>query len=232
VNLTTTAVLLFALAGAAHAAPAGGELPGGLPEGWYAILDTDAGTIVARLLPEQAPQSVAHLAAFAQGRLSWTDAFTGESVSHPFYDGLAIHRVVAGERFEAGDPTGTGRGAPPVWVPQEGEGSVNFSKAYRVGLTRTGQSRVNGAMFFVTAIPAPWLNRRHPCVGEVVAGQEVVDRICALKTEGEGRPVEKVTIRSVTIRPVGAPAPIPEPIAYVPPTPKLEPRKPSTPVTR
>lgn len=226
------AAFCFVLAGAAPAAPAGGELPEGLPIGWYLVLETDAGTIVARLLPEQAPQSIAHVAAFAQGRLAWTDPFTGESVQRPYYDGVAIHRVVAGERFEVGDPTGTGRGAPPVWVPQEGEGSVNFSKAYRVGLTRTGQSRVNGAMFFVTAIPAPWLNRRHPCIGEIVSGREVVDRICALKTDGEGRPLEKVTIRRATIRPVGDPPPIPEPVVYVPPIPKLEPRKPNSPVVR
>ncbi|HEX6851265.1 MAG TPA: peptidylprolyl isomerase [Candidatus Polarisedimenticolaceae bacterium] len=231
-SLAAAVTLAFALAGAVPTASAGGELPEGLPEGWYAILDTDAGAIVARLLPEQAPQSVAHLAAFAEGRLTWTDAFTGESVRRPYYDGLAIHRVVAGERFEAGDPTGTGRGAPPVWVPQEGDGSVNFSKAYRVGLTRTGQGRVNGAIFFVTAIPAPWLNRRHPCIGEIVAGREVVDRICARKTDDGGRPLDKVTIRKVTVRAVGAPRPLPDPVPYDPPTPELQMRKPSEPVAR
>jgi cyclophilin family peptidyl-prolyl cis-trans isomerase len=232
VRLGAALVLSFALAGAASAAPAGGDLPEGLPEGWYAVVDTDAGTIVARLLVEQAPQSVAHVAAFAQGRLAWTDAFTGETVRRPFYDGLAIHRVVAGERFEVGDPTGTGRGAPPIWVPQEGEGSLNFDAAYRMGLTRTGQGRVNGAMFFVTAIPAPWLNRRHPCIGEIVAGRDVVDRICAAKADAEGRPVQSVRIRKLTLRSVGSPAPIPEPVPYVPPSPKLEPRKPSSPVAR
>jgi hypothetical protein len=48
-----------------------GGLPGFVPQGWYARLDTDKGPIVAKLLPDQAPQSVAHFAALAQGRLEW-----------------------------------------------------------------------------------------------------------------------------------------------------------------
>jgi peptidyl-prolyl cis-trans isomerase A (cyclophilin A) len=229
VSVAASAALLFALAGAASAAPAGGDLPEGLPEGWYAILDTDAGTVVVRLLPEQAPQSVAHVAAFAQGRLAWNDPFTGESVRRPLYDGVTIHRVVAAERFEAGDPTGTGRGAPPVWVPREGEGRFNFSKGYRMGLTRASQGKVSGAVFFVTAGPAPWLDSRHPCIGEVVGGRDVVDRICSVKTREDGHPIEPLTLRRVTIRSVGAPPPIPEPVPYTPVIPKLEPRKRDTP---
>ena len=226
------ASFLLALAGAAPAAPAGGPLPEGLPEGWYAILETDAGNITVRLLPEQAPQSVAHVAAFAEGRLPWIDPFTGESVRRPLYDGLTIHRVVAAERFELGDPTATGRGGPPVWVPREGEGRFNFSKGYRMGLTRAAQGKVNGAVFFVTAGPAPWLDGRHPCIGEVVAGREVVDRICAVKTRGDGQPIEPLTVRRVTIRAIGAPPPIPEPVPYTPVIPKFELRereKPSSP---
>lgn len=219
------ASLLVTLAGAASAAPAGAELPQGLPEGWYAIVETDAGTIVARMLVRQAPQSVAHVAALAQGRLSFTDAMTGETVRRPFYDGLVIHRIVTGDRFEVGDPTGTGRGAPPIWVPSE-EGSVTFDAAYRMGLTRTGQGKVNGAMFFVTAIPEPWLNRRHPCFGEVVAGREVVDRIVATKANEEGKPAAEIAIRKFTLRSVGSPPPIPEPIPYVPQIPRLQPKLP------
>ena len=41
-----------------------------LDEGWYARLETDRGMILIRLLPDQAPQSVAHFAALAEGKLA------------------------------------------------------------------------------------------------------------------------------------------------------------------
>ena len=49
----------------------------GLAEGLYARIETSLGRIVARLLPEQAPQSVAHFAAMAEGQLEWFDMTTG-----------------------------------------------------------------------------------------------------------------------------------------------------------
>ena len=108
---------LFLLLGAAlpvFCEDGGVDAPGldvdGLPVGWYAVIDTSLGRILARLLPEQAPQAVAHFAALAEGRLEWNDPFTGKPRRDPYYDGVVIHRVAAGQRFEAGDPTGTSRG--------------------------------------------------------------------------------------------------------------------------
>src|SRR5262245_21929826 len=102
------------------------ESPAGREPGWYATVDTTMGAFTIRLFPEQAPQSVAHFVAFATGTIEYTDVLTGSPTKAPLYNGLAIHRVTTGTRFEAGDPTGTGRGAPPYWVPRE-EGPMNFS---------------------------------------------------------------------------------------------------------
>lgn len=224
--LLAAAVLSTVVAGASdEAAGVGRNLPEGLPEGWYARFDTTLGEIVARLLPEQAPQSVAHFAAFADGRMEWYDPFTGEKRSGPYYDGLTVHKVTKYERFEGGDPTETGRGGPPVWVPQEVRGPLDFNRPYRLGLTRASLGRISGAVFFISGASQPFLNNRHPCIGDVVLGKEIVDRIVSVQVDRAGKPVDAIVLRSVRIEKVGNPAPLEDPVPYTPVIPTLGPKE-------
>lgn len=188
----------------------------GLPPGWYVQLQTDLGEIVARLLPDQAPQSVAHFTALAEGRLEWLDPHTGLPRAEPYYHGLDVHKIVASQRFEVGDPTGTGRGAAPFYVPPEGFGPKNFQQGHRLGMTRGSLGRISGSLFFVTYDPAPWLNRRHPCFGEVVSGRETVRRITTVKANSSGKPIEPVTLREARVFKIGDPAPLPQPVPFSP----------------
>ena len=59
----------------------------------------------------------------------------------------------------------------------------------------------NGSQFFITVAPTEWLNRKHTIFGEVkdAASQAVVDKISNVRTGAQDRPVEAVTINSVTI---------------------------------
>ena len=196
-----------------------------LDEGWYARLETDRGTILIRLLPDQAPQSVAHFAALAEGRLPWLHPITGEIEAKPYYDGLQIHKVEYGERFEAGDPTATGRGAPPIYVPLEGLTPVDFSNPWRIGMAKSSLGKISGALFFVTAVGTPWLNGRHPCFGEVVGGQDVVREICGVSTLSSGMPRQPILLEHVEIYAVGSPPALPEPEAHRPPSPRLKPKE-------
>lgn len=210
------ALLVVLIATAALAAP-------GVPartEGWYAEIDTSLGSFTIKLIPEQAPQTVAHFAAFARGKMEYVDIFTGTKKQAPYYDGLKIHKTTFARRFEAGDPTGTGHGMPPVWVPPE-PGMINFARPYRVGMTAASLKRISGVMFFVSVVAEPYLNSSHNCFGEVVEGREVVDRICVVKTDAKGRPLEPVVINHITIVKSGDPPPLPEPVPYDPPVPSL-----------
>ncbi len=200
-------------------------LPDGLPEGWYAVFETNRGSFVARLFPEQAPQTVAHFAAAAEGRLPWRDPLTGTMRETPYYDGIVVHKISKGERIEAGDPTGTGRGAPLIYVPRE-IGPVDFTFPYRLGMTGSGGGRVSALLFFVTRTNQSFLNGKYPCFGEIVAGREVVDAICRVLVDLEDRPTEEVRLHRVRVRSVGEPAPLPEPVPYTPKTPKFGPKKP------
>lgn len=188
------------------------------PRGWYAVVDTSMGSFTFRLLTEQAPQTVAHFAAFAEGRMEFVDPYTGSKKKAPFYDGLAVHKTKYAQRFEAGDPTGTGHGMPFVWVPPE-PGPVNFSRPYRVGMTSASLKRISGVLFFVTIVAEPAFNSSHNCFGEIVEGRDVVERICAVRTNDKGAPLEPVVIRHIAIVKSGDPEPLPVPVPYDPPVP-------------
>jgi peptidyl-prolyl cis-trans isomerase A (cyclophilin A) len=190
------------------------------PQGWYAEVETTVGTFTFKLLPDQAPQSVAHFVAFATGRMEFVDPFTGNKKKVPYYDGVAIHKTKFAQWFEAGDPSGTGHGMPPVWVPSEPR-PVNFSRPYRVGTTSASMRRNSGVLFFVTIVAEPSFNNDHNCFGEIVEGRDVVERICNAKTNEKGVPVEPIVIRHIAIVKSGDPPALPEPIPYDPPVPVL-----------
>lgn len=219
-----TLFVVAALSLTALAAPPP-DAPDALPEGWYAVVDTSKGAFTVRLLAEQAPQTVAHFAAFAEGRLEWIDTETGRTMKEPYYDGVLVHKIATGERIEAGDRTGTGRGYPLVYVPLE-KGPVDFTFPYRMGMTRSGGGKISAALFFVTGTAQSDLNGRFPCFGEVVKGKETVDAICATPVDREGRPAVPVEIRSIRISRSGNPPPIPEPVPYTPALIPFGPRSP------
>lgn len=190
-------------------------LPPGLEPGWYATIETNLGVMLARLFPEQAPQAVAYFAAFAEGRMEWPDTISGEPQKRPYYDGVTVHKVTPMERFELGDPTGTGRGSPLIYVPLE-TGPKTFDHPYRLGMTRSGLGRVSASLFFVTMVSVPYFAVQHPCFGEIVAGQTIVDRICAVPVNSAGKPERPIVVDRIRIHKVGDPAPLQEPVPYTP----------------
>ena len=180
------------------------------PIGHYARIETPMGRIVAKLLPEQAPQSVAHFAAMAEGKLAWTDPVSGEERKFRYYDGIPIHNVRAGLLIEVGDWTGTGKGAPPLYVSQEGLGPVNFSQGGRLGMARPHRSN-SAVQFFATSAGNPRLNGSFPCFGIIVEGIDVIWELSQTKSYRNGRPIEMPKIESIRIFTVGNPLPLPEP---------------------
>jgi peptidyl-prolyl cis-trans isomerase A (cyclophilin A) len=215
------AVILLVFAGVAIADGEGESAvfqpPEGLHTGWYARIETDMGRIIARLLPEQAPQAVAHFAALAAGELEWLDPATGEVRKEHFYDGAKVYKAEAGSHFEVGGQDGTGRGGPQMFIPPEGlRGPADFSGSGRLGMTRSPGSRFSAYQFFVTYAARPAFNRGHPCFGVVVSGKEIVLGISQVKTHSNGRPIEPVHIKSIRIFAVGEPEPLPKPVPYTP----------------
>ena len=185
--------------------------------GWYARIVTSMGEMVVRLLPDQAPQSVAHFASLARGELEWSDPVTGDVHQEPFYDGSRVHYAKAGVSFELGRKSGSGSVAPLMYVPLEGPGPVNFYEAGRLGMGRSPMGRTSAVIFFVTVTPQPWLNENHPCFAEVISGLDVAFRITEVRTyTNTGRPIEDVRVEKIEVYPVGNPLALPQVKPFVP----------------
>jgi peptidyl-prolyl cis-trans isomerase A (cyclophilin A) len=163
-----------------------------------ATLQTNQGRVVIRLFPDQAPKTVRNFVELAEGGKEWTDPRTGKVTTSKLYDGTIFHRVIPDFMIQGGDPLGSGRGGPGYKFADEIHPDLRFDRPYLLAMANAGPG-TNGSQFFITVAPTPWLNGKHTIFGEVIEGADVVDAITRLKTGSQDRPVEDVTIESVTV---------------------------------
>jgi cyclophilin family peptidyl-prolyl cis-trans isomerase len=172
--------------------------------GLYMTITTSMGTIVAKLFDVEAPKTVKNIADLAMGRKEWTDPKTKQRVKRPLYNGLIFHRVIPGFMIQGGDPTGTGSGGTDV-IPDEFDPSLTFDRPGRLGMANAGPG-TGSCQFFITEVPTPHLNGKHTIFGQVVEGQDVVEKIARVPRNAEDRPNTPVRMLRVTVRREG-PAP-------------------------
>lgn len=169
------------------------------PAGTYAIFDTTAGQIVCRLFEQNAPKTVQNFTDLAEGKREWTHPVTRAKSKQPLYNGTIFHRVIPNFMIQGGDPAGTGFGGPGYQFEDETKGSPhNFEKPGKLAMANAGPN-TNGSQFFITVAPTQWLTGKHTIFGEVVEGQNVVEKIVNSKTGAQDKPVQEVKINSLTI---------------------------------
>jgi cyclophilin family peptidyl-prolyl cis-trans isomerase len=146
-----------------------------------ATMTTSEGPIVFEIFDEAAPKTVANFKKLA-----------GDG----FYDGLIFHRVIADFMIQGGCPEGTGTGGPGYTFEDE----FNDHKVVKGALAMANAGpNTNGSQFFIVTTPeAPWLDGKHTVFGQVKDGQDVVERIGTTETDARDRPVEPITIESLT----------------------------------
>jgi peptidyl-prolyl cis-trans isomerase A (cyclophilin A) len=163
-----------------------------------ATLHTNQGPVVIRLFPDHAPKTVRNFVELAEGGKQWTDPRTGRTTTDKLYDGTVFHRVIPDFMIQGGDPLGSGRGGPGYKFADEIHPDLAFDRPYLLAMANAGPG-TNGSQFFITVVPTPWLNGKHSIFGEVIEGADVVDLISRVKTGSQDRPVDDVTIESVTV---------------------------------
>jgi peptidyl-prolyl cis-trans isomerase A (cyclophilin A) len=163
-----------------------------------ATLQTSQGKVVVRLFPDHAPKTVRNFVELAGGSRQWTDPRTGRATTGRLYDGTVFHRVIPNFMIQGGDPLGSGRGGPGYQFADEIHPDLVFDRPYLLAMANAGPG-TNGSQFFITVAPTPWLNGKHTIFGEVIEGADVVDAISLVKTGSQDRPVDDVTIESVTV---------------------------------
>ena len=179
-------------------------LPG--EPGQYAVLNTSMGRIVVQLFEKEAPITVRNFVSLARGLREWTDPKTKAKVKRPFFNGLTFHRVIPGFMIQGGDPTGTGMGDGGVpTIADEFDPSLKFDKTGRLAMANTGRPHTGSVQFFFTDGTPEHLNGKHTIFGQVVEGQDVVEKIARVPRDSNDKPNTPVVIRSVLIRRVGPP---------------------------
>ena len=167
--------------------------------GMYAVIETNHGTIVAELYPDKTPKAVDNFVGLAEATKPYKDPNLGEMVKKHFFDGLTFHRVIPGFMMQGGDPLGTGMGGPGYRFEDEIVPALTFDKPGRLAMANSGGGNTNGSQFFITQVPTPHLNGKHTIFGQVVEGQDIVDKICTTLGTPGGKPKEPVTMKKVTI---------------------------------
>jgi peptidyl-prolyl cis-trans isomerase A (cyclophilin A) len=166
----------------------------------YAKFETTEGTITVRLFAKDAPKTVENFVGLATGEKPWTNPANGEAMTNkPLYDGTIFHRCISEFMVQGGDPLGRGTGGPGYRFEDEFQSGRRFDKPGLLAMANSGPN-TNGSQFFITVVPTSWLNNKHTIFGEVIQGQDIVDRVANHIPKGAGdRPKTDVVIKKLTI---------------------------------
>jgi peptidyl-prolyl cis-trans isomerase A (cyclophilin A) len=165
----------------------------------YATLDTSLGKIVCELYPEVAPLTVKNFVGLAKGEQPWQEPKKKEIVKNkPLYSGTIFHRIIPNFMIQGGDPLGNGTGGPGYKFEDEFSDKVLFDKVGRLAMANSGPG-TNGSQFFITVAKTPWLSGHHTIFGQVIKGQEIVDKIANAPRDANDRPSTEIILKSVII---------------------------------
>lgn len=141
------------------------------------------GTVTMELYPDKAPNTVANFV---------------KLINQGYYNGLSIHRVIAGTLIQGGDKDGTGSGKTDFAIPGEflangfeqnnirhEAGTLSMARADYTSLssTLTKESYNSGAtQFFITTKTIKNFDGLYTAFGKVTSGLDIIEKISNIET--------------------------------------------------
>lgn len=149
----------------------------------YVRVDTNYGSFTLELYTQEVPNTVA--------------AFMS-NVQRGYFNNTTFPRVDPGfmiqsERLRGVAPPAAGR------KPTESPMSAAARKLKHTGAGIVGSLASNGAGFFITLAPTPWLDGKHTVFGRVYTGMRVIERIGNAATDPQNKPLEPITISEISV---------------------------------
>ena len=156
-----------------------------------ATIETSCGVIVIDLNPAEYPETVNSFVFLAR---------------EGFYDGQAFHRVAENFVIQGGDPEADGTGGPGYIIEDEFPEDEDFTyEEGTVAMANRGSQSTGSQFFIVIGDDARHLTPLFNVLGEVVEGEETLERIAEIETGvapgsvEESLPRQTVYIESVSI---------------------------------
>lgn len=159
-------------------------------------IQTNMGTVVVELHPEQAPVTVANMLAYVAG---------------DFYDGTLFHRVIEGFMVQGGGFNSGLVYKTPTYAAialESNNGLANMRGT--IAMARTSDANSATSQFFINQVDNSFLNYSsaaspgYAVFGHVLSGLSVIDSIAQVSTNSSDAPLAKVTITSVNLTGAGS----------------------------
>jgi peptidyl-prolyl cis-trans isomerase B (cyclophilin B) len=162
----------------------------------HAVISTTYGDMTLAFWPDVAPKTVENFKKLARAG---------------FYDGTAFHRIIKGFMIQGGCPntkageTGMpGTGGPGYKVKAEFNAKPHLKGV--ISMARSAHPDSAGSQFFICHGEAKFLDRQYTAFGELVKGEDVLERIAGVPTKASGggeksTPIERVELKSVKLVP-------------------------------
>jgi cyclophilin family peptidyl-prolyl cis-trans isomerase len=147
---------------------------------YTATIETTAGTMTAELFADEAPATVNNFVFLAKDG---------------YYTDVIFHRVISGFMIQGGDPTGTGTGGPGYKFADE-----PVKRKYLRGTLAMANAgpNTNGSQFFIMHADYG-LPPSYTIFGRLTSGEETLDAIASAPKGGNDRPMNPVSMKSVTV---------------------------------
>ncbi len=158
--------------------------PEELPMNRHAIFTTTMGTVDVELFEDKAPNTTKNFINLVQ---------------KGYYNNITFHRVIPNFMVQTGDPRGDGTGGPGYTIKDEFGPGLKHNKPGMLSMANAGPN-TGGSQFFITTVPTPWLDGKHAIFGQVVKGQDVVDKISMTARDRNDKPTTPVRIEKIVIQ--------------------------------
>ena len=161
-----------------------------------AVIKTSYGEMTIAFWPEVAPKTVENFKKLAR---------------EGFYDGTAFHRIIKGFMIQGGCPN-TKAGASGM--PGTGDPGYKIKAEFNdkshvrgvISMARAAHPDSAGCQFFICHGDAKFLDRQYTAFGQLIKGDDVLERIANVPTKSGGggeksTPIDRVAVESIKIVP-------------------------------
>jgi peptidyl-prolyl cis-trans isomerase B (cyclophilin B) len=160
-----------------------------------AVIKTTYGDMTIAFWPDVAPKTVENFKKLAQAG---------------FYDKTAFHRIIKGFMIQGGCPNTKpdrngvpGTGGPGHTIKAEFNAKSHVRGV--ISMARSSNPDSAGSQFFLCHGDAKFLDKQYTAFGQLIAGDDVLERIANVPTKSGGgeksTPIERIEVETIKIVP-------------------------------